>query len=206
MQSYTIMRQQGKPRWDAVPGAQIDRFNWNCKYQPLSRAQLLLLDDRALAVRLLSYEENPVSKCECLDGPVYKDSCIEFFVNAFPEKSDCYLNFECNHTGHLFINYGGEIDWHQRKKTSALGLSHPSVECFSGSDPRGDYWGVSFEIPLSFFERVYGEKWSPHEMRGNFFKCGDDTPHPHFGSWTEITYPRPNFHLPEFFGKLVFED
>jgi hypothetical protein len=42
-------------------------------------------------------------------------------------------------------------------------------------------------------------------MRGGFFKCGNDTGHPHYGSWQKIENPTPRFHLPQYFGELEFE-
>ncbi|MCH8859253.1 MAG: hypothetical protein IID54_06710 [Proteobacteria bacterium] len=39
--------------------------------------------------------------------------------------------------------------------------------------------------------------------RGNFYKCGDKTSHPHWGMWSPITN-RLSFHQPALFGDLVF--
>jgi hypothetical protein len=39
----------------------------------------------------------------------------------------------------------------------------------------------------------------------NFYKCADQTSHPHWLTWASVDYPQPKFHLPEFFGRLVFE-
>ena len=37
------------------------------------------------------------------------------------------------------------------------------------------------------------------------FKCGDETAHPHFGSWSPIVWPEPQFHLSQFFGTFVLQ-
>lgn len=207
MLTYTVKRQQGEPDWSAAPVALLDCNNWNWPYAPLSKAQVVLLDNGEMAVRLWSYEEGPVSHCTVNDGFVYKDSCIEFFVDPYPEKSDIYLNFESNHIGALFINYGEETDWHFRHKTTELGLVHPEVSCFSGQDADGGYWGVTYKIPPVFWKTIYGTSDLPsgHKMIGSFFKCGDETARPHFCSWNKIEFERPNFHLPQFFGTLVIE-
>ena len=39
-------------------------------------------------------------------------------------------------------------------------------------------------------------------FRGNFYCC-DESIHPHFGSWSAIKAPQPDFHRPECFGKLI---
>jgi hypothetical protein len=41
--------------------------------------------------------------------------------------------------------------------------------------------------------------------RANFYKCGDQTSHPHWLTWAEVDCPQPNFHLPRFFDRLAFE-
>ena len=42
-------------------------------------------------------------------------------------------------------------------------------------------------------------------MKGNFYKCGDDTKYPHFGCWNEVVWEEPDFHRPECFGDLILE-
>ena len=42
-------------------------------------------------------------------------------------------------------------------------------------------------------------------MRGNFYKCGNQLPKPHFLSWNPIPTDNVQFHCPEFFGELDFE-
>ena len=42
-------------------------------------------------------------------------------------------------------------------------------------------------------------------FRAHFYKCGDKLQQPHFLSWNAIGNPKPNFHLPQFFGTIVFE-
>ncbi|MDO4756730.1 MAG: carbohydrate-binding family 9-like protein, partial [Parabacteroides sp.] len=44
----------------------------------------------------------------------------------------------------------------------------------------------------------------PEMIKGNFYKCADDTQTPHFVSWSPIGLPTPNFHCPEFFGEISF--
>lgn len=200
---YTVIRRPAAD-WGSAGEARIEVFNWHCAYRPLSLAQLCLVEGQGLAVRMRSYEENPVSTHNSLDAAVHKDSCLEFFVDPYPEKQAGYLNFECNHLGWLFINYGPAQN---RQPVGPLGLAHPPVETFSGCDEGGSYWGVAYCIPFAFFQAIYGEGEPPagHRMRGGFFKCGDETGHSHYGSWTPIDYPFPRFHLPQFFGELVCE-
>ena len=42
-------------------------------------------------------------------------------------------------------------------------------------------------------------------LRGNFYKCGDLTATPHWGSWNPVGTGAPDFHRPEYFGKMPLE-
>ncbi len=66
-------------------------------------------------------------------------------------------------------------------------------------------WYLEYNIPFSVFEvylgpldREVGVTW-----KGNFYKCGDQTSHPHWASWTPIGNDL-NFHQPDSFGILEF--
>lgn len=59
------------------------------------------------------------------DGdPVYKDSCLEFFINFYPNMlSRGYLNFEMNAFGTLLVEYG--VDNFQRRMVLNLLSTRP---------------------------------------------------------------------------------
>ena len=42
----------------------------------------------------------------------------------------------------------------------------------------------------------------PEKIQANFYKCGEETAHPHYLSWNPIKTSRPDFHRPEYFGEL----
>ena len=65
-------------------------------------------------------------------------------------------------------------------------------------------WLVEFVIPFKFLKEyeaaagVIGQ-----QIKGNFYKCGDETKYPHYGCWNRIDMNSPNFHLPQYFGTLI---
>ncbi|HEX2965957.1 MAG TPA: carbohydrate-binding family 9-like protein, partial [Syntrophorhabdaceae bacterium] len=65
-------------------------------------------------------------------------------------------------------------------------------------------WTIEFSVPFALFEYYIGklEKEKRREWRGNFYKCGDKTSHPHWASWASLT--DRNFHAPWDFGILRF--
>jgi hypothetical protein len=65
-------------------------------------------------------------------------------------------------------------------------------------------WQLAFHIPFAVLEPFTGPlRVAPGtRWRGNFYKCGDDTSHPHWVAWAPVD--ELNFHLPRCFGELVF--
>ena len=63
---------------------------------------------------------------------------------------------------------------------------------------------IQANIPAKLFEALYGQPFAfkvGHKMEGNFYKCGDHTASPHWGSW--VPMPRLDFHDPDSFGTFV---
>jgi hypothetical protein len=64
-------------------------------------------------------------------------------------------------------------------------------------------WEIGYFVPYSLFEKYIGRlRVAPGQTwRGNFYKCGDQTSHPHWASWLSVGKVL-NFHKPERFGTL----
>lgn len=139
------------------------------------------------------------------DGNIWEDSTCEFFVQK--PGTDIYSNFEVNCVGALLNGNGA--DRHDRLRTDKESLK--KIIRFSTLEKRVYdvkdeicTWGVAMLIP---FEMIGVEPGNiPESLRGNFYKCGDKTAHPHFASWNPIDTENPDFHRPEFFGKLIFSE
>ena len=56
---------------------------------------------------------------------------------------------------------------------------------------------------LSFFPEF--ELTSGKVLMANCFKCGDLTAQEHYFSWNPIDLVDPDFHRPDFFGKMILE-
>jgi hypothetical protein len=148
-------------------------------------------------------------------GPVWKDSCVEFFVQ--PAGAAGHFNFEMNAGGTLHSSYivnprrlpgGGYADW-MLLPAAALGRIRVRASLPRRIDPAlpGPVdWCVALEVPLDLLEKFAGVPCRPEpgdEWRGNFFHCGDETPSPRWGAWSGVG-ERLDFHQPERFGVLRF--
>lgn len=155
----------------------------------------------------LSYQvEEPQVRAvnTAFNSPVWEDSCVEFF---FSPEGEYYYNFEFNAIGTVLCAYGKER--HERQHLPDPVLSKVVTEASLGKDPIAEIrghtsWSLKVRIPLEVL--IYNDikELSGLEARGNFYKCGDKLDHPHYLSWNPVRTPKPDFHLPEHFGKLSF--
>ena len=68
-------------------------------------------------------------------------------------------------------------------------------------------WCIEYHVPWSLFTKHFGVAAPPDAgtvWRCNFYKCADQTSHPHWGAWAPVGTTRPDFHRPSDFQQLVF--
>jgi hypothetical protein len=146
--------------------------------------------------------------------PVCKDSCAECFLQPKPDLG--YFNFELNCGGAMLLYYitdptriNGGIKGFvpvAEPLMKTIQIFHSMPRRISEEIDRPTDWTVEYFVPNGVFEAYVGPLGTPGERkwRGNFYKCADESSHPHWGSWAPIG-PVLNFHVPEFFGDLRFE-
>ena len=157
-------------------------------------------------VKFLVYEKRVIATYLNVGDPVYKDSCVEFFINLFPKETEEYFNIELNAIGTIKMGYGIKRN---RKYLTASELNDMKAITSIKKPVTGlhgsDHWKLYCAIPIKVFEMVYNRKFKGYDAIGNFYKCGDETEFKHYGMWNLIDNPKPDFHLPEYFGKIIFE-
>ena len=179
--------------------AYLDIHMWpENDYKPYVTVCVYLSDDR-LTVIFKTFEENIVSTYTEPNSPVYLDSCVEFFVNFFPAQSAKYMNFEVNPAGCMLIGFG-----ESRENRVLLDDDRSGFRIRAHSEK--SFWSVEYDIPFAFIEKHYGAAFAPEngmKWSANFYKCGDDTPLPHYYVWNRIKSEKPDYHRPESFGRLT---
>jgi hypothetical protein len=145
-------------------------------------------------------------------SPVYEDSCVELFIQPKPDKG--YFNFEFNCGGAMLASYvtdptriGGQVAGARLLSPEdgqrvAIYSSLPPVIKPEIEDQVS--WLLEFSIPFTMLEGYVGSlgKVEGKEWRGNLYKCGNGTSHPHWASWARLS--DRNFHAPRDFGALRF--
>lgn len=152
-------------------------------------------------------EDEILAKTAEDNGPVWTDSCVEFFVSF--DNSGFYYNLEASCIGTILLGYrqnrdnvvhGSKEVMQQIKRFSSLGNTpFDKKKGFFG-------WTLILVIPKEAFWESNIESFNGLEARANAYKCGDNLSTPHFLTWKPIENATPNFHLPQFFHELKFEN
>lgn len=160
--------------------------------------------DQGIALKYFVKEQHTTAVYTTVNDPVYKDSCVELFIGFDTDGN--YYNLEFNALGTALVGYG--INRHGRQEVPAINVA--KIKALSDirladSSEKLNAWELTLLIPFDVFVHHNITTLKQRECQVNFFKCGDDLPEPHFISWSNIPSPEPDFHLPQFFGKLIFD-
>ncbi len=184
----------------------IDELNWSQEYPYMPSTSVRIA--RSASHLVVGYNVRGLdlrAKAGKDNGPVWEDSCCEFFV-AHPSDGT-YYNFEINCVGTLLCakRTGRHDANHLSQEELDKVIRHSSLERaeIEISDEIFE-WSVTMCIPFDIID-VDAEDL-PESLSGNFYKCGDKTAHPHFVSWNKIDVEKPDFHRPDFFGELIFKE
>lgn len=221
---YTVKKASSTPAlkgdWDGTPwnGANTDAITdfaeKSSDHRPETQFKLLH-DDENIYIHYRVKDKHIISLAEKNQDQVCKDACVEFFVAPRPGTKG-YFNFEVNCGGVVLCYYiteltpeGGIVekesiseDWLQK-----LNIYHTLPRMVTEEIKEETVWQIEYKIPVALFEEYIGEKigkLSGQKWTANFFKCGDNCSHPHWGMWKDCTPPL-RFHQPKKFGDLVFE-
>ena len=136
--------------------------------------------------------------------PVSEDSCVEFFMQIPGSKE--YWNFEFNCIGTANVSHREKRENPTRLTDQEIAMIERYASC--GNRPFEEMegvfaWNLTVKIP---FKLVGLDKDNlPEYLLANFYKCGSKTGLPHYLSWSPIDTPKPDFHRPEFFGKMYIK-
>ena len=201
MSLYEVRRVTGEPDYSALPVFEITHFLTE-NAEPRARGQFFLREGIGFEFVMWCFEENPRALFHNPNDPVHTDSCMEGFVNYYPEMRELgYLSVEINANAASHSSFGtGRFT---RNFVLERGLPHPRTSVEFLTIEGKPVWRARATIRLELLESLYGRSdfQSGHKMAANFYKCGDHTDAPHWGAWAKIE--KLDFHAPEYFGELV---
>lgn len=200
-----------KPQWANVRYAEITNYMGTVPgFKPDVQVKMLY-DDTSIYVIFNVKDRYVRCLTDEINGPVWKDSAVEFFFAPDARYPLLYFNLETNCGGTALMHYNliprkesveispGDIGMIEIAHTLP-GIIDPEIE--------GPVtWTLEYRIPLSILEK-YSAVTRPEkgvEWRANFYKIAENNSNPHYITWSVIENEQPDFHIPQYFGKLIFE-
>uniref|UniRef100_UPI0032179B6A carbohydrate-binding family 9-like protein n=1 Tax=uncultured Draconibacterium sp. TaxID=1573823 RepID=UPI0032179B6A len=184
----------------------IDVLNWEkaFPYKPDLKFRIGHIGDEVWLTYYVK-EKNILAKETRINGNVYKDSTVEFFISVDGEN---YYNFEFNCIGTPHVAHGPGRG--NRTFVTPEVVEKIQIKSTLGDQPfeekSGNFeWEMTIRIPVACFAFDTIKSLDGLKATANFYKCGDDTSEPHFVSWNPIGTENPDYHCPQFFGKVEFE-
>lgn len=200
-----------KPVWQGIESVEIDLPHWPTQSDHLPRTEAKLqYDPENLYVIFRVPDRYVRAAATDIHGEVWKDSCVEFFFAPYSGEGNSYLNLEVNCCGVPLMQH------HDGPRTGSCFLDTGQCQAIeiasSMKGPINDeitepvIWTLEYRLPYKIlthcpeFEKpACGVCW-----RANFYKCADNSSHPHWMTWSPIREDQPDFHRPEYFGQLIF--
>ncbi len=203
-------------KWDKDPWNDIAALHLNQHMgdEPDPRPEVyakVAYDEEAIYVIFQVHDQYVRCVVDEYQGPVSRDSCVEFFFTPGTDISKGYFNLETNCGGTALFAFQKERGVERvnipRSQFDRIDLAHSMPRIVEPEITNPVTWTIEYRLPIDILTR-YTDISTPApgvEWRANFYKIASGTSHPHYLTWSFVDHPVPQFHLPEFFGSIVFE-
>jgi hypothetical protein len=202
---------RNKPQWRKVQAAEITNYMGTIPdFRPEATVKMLYDKDN---IYVIFYIKDRYVRCitDKINGPVWQDSAVEFFFSPDPELPLQYFNLETNCGGTPLLHYN-TIPSKESKRLTEDDISQIKI---AGTLPKiidpeisnPVEWTLEYRIPLAILEK-YAKIARPSkgiEWKANFYKIAENNSNPHYITWSRIENIKPDFHRPQFFGRLIFD-
>jgi len=200
-----------KPQWKNVAPIEINNFMGTIPaFKPEAQAKMMY-DDNYLY--LIFHVKDRYVRCITneINGPVWEDGAVEFFFAPDTEKPLLYFNLETNCGGTPLMHFN-LVPRKESKRLSTddiklIEMAHTLPQIIDPEMKDPVTWTLEYRIPIAMLEKYFtitrpskGVVW-----RANFYKIAENSSNPHYITWSLVEIEKPDFHRPEFFGKLIFE-
>lgn len=217
--TYKVQKASVKPElkglwdgsaWKDVAALKIDNYMGDKpEHYPDTQAKLVY-DDNSLYVIFRVKDNYMLATAEKFQDSVCQDSCVEFFFTPSQDIKAGYFNVETNCGGTVLSRHqlarGVSQNFITPEDFDRMQVFHSEEKIIKPERKTPTTWIVEYQLPFDFLNKYTqvvmpkaGVKW-----RANLYKCADATSKPHWLTWSVINMPKPNFHVPDFFGTLEF--
>ena len=189
--------------WDRAKAIPITRY-WSGNPAPVDRhaEARILWSDRSLSLRFvcrqtepLIVSSNPQIETKTL-GLWDRDVC-EVFLAPNPKQPNRYFEFEAAPTGE-WVDLAVDVKPSQRE-------TEWDFDSGMSATARIGKGEIIIAMRIPWGDRIHkpqrGERW-----RVNLFRCVGSSEDRGYLAWQPTHTEQPNFHIPEVFGWLVFDE
>jgi hypothetical protein len=202
-----------KPVWEAIEPIALDLYmGEKPDHQPLTQVKLAWDDDAVYVIFRVDDRYIRAAATRHLEK-VCRDSCVEFFFTPGTDVAKGYFNLEVNCIGTILMAHqqarGQDRRYLDRNDLNAIRLA-TSLQKGRPVNPEitaSTVWTLEYAVPIRILKKYDALAAAPAPgvvWRANFYKCGDETSHPHWLTWSKTPLASPDFHQPHYFGTLEF--
>lgn len=200
-----------KPVWKKVKAVRISNYMGSLpEFKPEAEVKMVYDKDNIYLIFKVK-DQNVRCITNKINGPVWQDSAVEFFFSPDMASPLLYFNLETNCGGTPLLHYN-VIPRKESKRLSEdeikqIEIAHSLPEIIDPEISEPVTWTLEYKIPLSLLEK-YSKVSRPAKgviWKANFYKIAENSSNPHYITWSKIDKPKPDFHVPQAFGQLIFE-
>jgi hypothetical protein len=209
--SIVIDANWNKAQWKKIKPIEIKHYMGKVSnFQPEVQSKMMY-DDVNLYVIFQVKDRYVKSVTTEYNGPVSTDSCVEFFFSPDSQFPLRYFNLEVNAGGTPLMFYIAKPMSEVKKllpdELKQIQIAHSLPATVDPEITEPVTWTIEYRIPISILSK-YANVTHPAKgvsWKANFYKTGSKTSNPNYITWSVVDFPRPNFHLPQFFGTIQFQ-
>ncbi len=171
----------------------------------------LAYDDDGLYVIYRVHDRYLCARKKHYQDRVCEDSCVEFFFTPGEKRLNGYFNLEVNCGGTAYFHHqlgrGIEDVPVSDADFSFVQIAHTAPKNIDPEVTESTIWVVEYCLPFKILGNYAPITWPTPGViwYANFYKCADGSSRPHWLTWSKVDLPSPDFHQPNYFGRLVFE-
>ncbi len=198
-----------KAKWKKIKEIPISNYMGEIPaFRPVVRAKMMYDKDNLYLIYKVDDRHVRIQN-DKFNSSVSTDACVEFFFSPDKDWPLRYFNVEINAGGTALMAF------HQDgKRINMLEEDFKNVEIAHTLPRKLDQeisepvtWFLEFKMPLALLKK-YSNITQPEKgvaWKANFYKTSSRSTNPHYLTWAVVDNPKPQFHLPQFFGTLIFK-
>lgn len=195
--------------WGTAHGVEL-QFPWKDLTGAKQKTVVKLLwDNDNLYVGYSCQDTEITAVLDTRDDPTYRDDCVEIFISPNEQRIDLYYGLEMNCRAVLY-DYFRIARGPLLKKLDMIGvkLATDLRGTMNVAGDKDEGWSLEVAIPFENFSDIIkdvppkpGSSW-----RVNLNRLDGVEPNRQMSMWSSSKTEKPNFHVPERFGILIFSE